>query len=130
MTREEVIAALEKAEGPSRELDWAVHAAIHPWLQKAVRYSLGYTDVTGREDPDHLLWWVEGRAEPYHDHLPRYTASLDEALSLAGERWLPVLLSAVAVLVGWLAEIRDKNGHLMRRLVLNVCAEALKARQS
>lgn len=57
MTRDELIAAMEKASGPSRELDWGIHE------------------------------WVWGVAAPRMERMepPSYTASIDAALTLVPE---------------------------------------------
>lgn len=58
----ELIERLEKAEGPSRILDYAIHEATNPALRAGVRFG----------------------------NVPAYTSSIDVAVSLA-ERTLPTL---------------------------------------
>ena len=69
MTRDELIAALERAEGPSRELDYWC------WWRS--------TDVLRHDDPE-----PDDVAEDIRrDIMPRYTASIDAALSLVPDGW-------------------------------------------
>ncbi len=74
MDRADLIAALEKAEGPSRELDAQIHTQC------------------GVIDEGHCNSWcrMDGRTDLTRDHFiaawaPCYTASLDAALSLVPE---------------------------------------------
>jgi hypothetical protein len=71
MTREELIEALEGADGPSKSLDSAIHAEMRRegWTPKE---------------------WARTVAEldnPSIVNVPRYTSSLDAALSLVPEGW-------------------------------------------
>ena len=75
MTRDELIAALEKATGPSRELDAELHAARFPELRSAPWVSRGGV-------------WVDTSSEDPNMAFPaQYTASIDAALSLVPEGW-------------------------------------------
>lgn len=70
MDRADLIAALEKAEGPSRKLDALIHQSVAPALADAI--------------PDDDGWLVGGNhAQP--TKAPAYTASLDAALTLVPE---------------------------------------------
>ena len=66
MGREELIAALEAATGPSRELDEAI---------------------------DQLAFENQWRTERFMtpDRTPAYTSSLDDALTLVPEGWCPLI---------------------------------------
>lgn len=69
MTREELIAALEKATGPDRALDEAIDRVSRPatWKERDA-YNL----------PSSANWGWD---------FPRYTASIDAALTLVPEGW-------------------------------------------
>lgn len=69
MTREELIAALEKATGPSWELDEAIMCCV-------------YADLKPER---HLEGWYSASGD--HIRVDRYTASIDAALTLVPEGW-------------------------------------------
>lgn len=74
MTRAELIAKLEAAEGPSRELDAEIALACG-WSRSGIKGNV----------------WVPPGHEPWDcDKLPEYTFSLDEALTLVpdGHSWV------------------------------------------
>ncbi len=75
MTRAELIAALEAATGPSRELDASIGEALGVAPQYYSEY--GYGDPA-KDAP--------------REHAP-YTESIDAALSFTPEGWKPSLLS-------------------------------------
>ena len=72
MTREELIAALEKAEGPSRELDCEIAMHRMPELRGFARIG---------ED------WVHPQYSTIRTYAIEYTASIDAALTLVPEGW-------------------------------------------
>lgn len=95
MSITDIIARLEKAQGPDREVDLAIHVALHPEgdIAKMIQNRRG---LDGREG---LAWGIhhsgsvvfekhtaDGRC-PYNGGypLPRYTASIDAALTLVPE---------------------------------------------
>lgn len=78
-----LIARLEEAEGPDRELDRLIHFHVEsPWLaEKCVKWV-----PAAFEGPNDFLWWsaerqAEGK-EGYHDGWESYTASVDAAAEL------------------------------------------------
>jgi len=78
-----LIARLEAAEGPDRELDRLIHFHVEsPWLaEKCVKWV-----PAAFEGPNDFLWWsaerqAEGKAG-YHDGWESYTASVDAAAEL------------------------------------------------
>ena len=77
MTHDELIAALEKATGPGRILDFQIHRAIlgKPILENDVWWV--HRDV---------IRWKDGTEDAVTDW-PRYTASIDAALTLVPEGW-------------------------------------------
>lgn len=129
----ELAARVEAAEGPDRVLDAEVAEAI------------GYRRVFPRgpcRDPDRRRWvddrgmgigWLDGS-----DHFPpRYTASLDAAMTLVPEGWEWSLEAEETemvwpVLSPWTH--RCQMGHLIDREAatpaLALCAAALRARAS
>ncbi len=89
-----LIAALEAAEGPSRELDGEVALAVG-WQHKASQDGKGvsgepiirhtWTSPTGED-----FWQkttIFNRADKFPDELPAYTESIDAALSFTPEGW-------------------------------------------
>ncbi len=81
MTRAEweaLIARIEAAEGPDRELDADIHLALHPehlvapWMRGTPAWQSHIFFHATKQ------WTIEAR---------RYTASLDAALSLVPEGW-------------------------------------------
>ncbi|OJY66398.1 hypothetical protein [Rhizobium sp. 60-20] len=83
---EELIAALEKAEAPDRELDRLIHFhVVSPWLaEKCVDWV-----HAAFEEPNDFLWWdTERKAagkEGYHDGWSSVTHSIDAAMTLAND---------------------------------------------
>jgi hypothetical protein len=96
---EELIAALEKAEGQDRELDRLIHFhVVSPWLAKTC---VDWT-YAAFEEPNDFLWWTAARKaegkEGYHDGWSSVTASIDAAIALAND-----------VLPGW--RVRTEHGE-------------------
>jgi len=81
---DELIAALERAEGPDRALDKAIFALAYPDKVPAKVVTSGYG---WRED--NSGWWLEtgedARSPRQTIYPPRFTASIDAALTLAPE---------------------------------------------
>lgn len=76
MTRDELIAALEKATGPDRELDAAIALALG-WTKHVRVWGYAWT----RADGSDATW----------NGLPAYTASIDAAVSLVPDGWCPLI---------------------------------------
>jgi hypothetical protein len=73
MTTAELIEKLELADGPSRELDAAIHALIAPKRHRMHPYLVG---VFIDDSQGGLVY-----------QCPHYTASIDAALTLVPEGW-------------------------------------------
>ena len=73
MTRTELIAALEAAEGPSRELDTAIHEIAFP-----------HDDIDDKAPGDPVFRKIE---DVIWFNVPHYTGSIDAALSFTPEGW-------------------------------------------
>jgi len=89
MTISEIIEALEKAEGPDRELDRLIHFHIvSPWLAEKCAHWV----PAAFEEPNDFLWWTAERKaegkEGYHDGWESVTSSVDAALELL-KKYLP-----------------------------------------
>lgn len=71
----DLIERLERADGPSRELDWAIHALIMPKHHRMHPYLVG-------------VFIDDGQLGKVYS-CPRYTASIDAAITLVPEgfRW-------------------------------------------
>lgn len=135
----DLIERLEKAEGPSRELDIYVHAAIHD----------GYVEHSGPPENVYVIWRCGSDRDvptvfgPQHvrdrvcneRETPRYTKSIDDALQLVPEGMefeITNIYGPARCTMGlnvnddagpWYAERLDGN------LTLALCIAALKARQ-
>lgn len=90
MTRAELIAALEAATGPSRELDVQIALAQPDKFFNAGPYYAGADDRIGRIYPDGSTS-VPGNAPD--GLVPKYTDSIDAALMLVPEGWVLERLS-------------------------------------
>ena len=92
MTLTQLIEALERATGLSRELDAHVYATIHG----------GYIENSGAPEHRNCIWWKDRGIEPalitgfpnmtrkllcYAEQSPPYSSSLDAALTLVPEGW-------------------------------------------
>lgn len=83
MTREELIAALEAAEGPSRELDLWVWAQFEPVRARIIDGVLHeFASYFVKRGNCYLPF------DPLDSRAPRYTASLDAAMTLVPDGWL------------------------------------------
>lgn len=102
----ELIERLEKATGPDRELDEAIHAATNKPLRAGLRWG----------------------------NIPNYTASIDAAVALT-ERVLPDVGWSVAtnridrrrVARLWTGEIDDGKAHAGASPAIALCLAILKA---
>lgn len=100
--------------------------------------------------PDDLTERLDAATEPHYEldqsiahavgqdprwEVPEYTASLDAALTPAGDQWLMALQKAILGLKPYMAHPprewptrAARSEALRKRFILDVCAEALKAR--
>ncbi len=81
MTRTELIAALEAAEGPSRELD----AEIELWRQQALGLAAGWKANYSLDKGRTRGWLWDGKNLSSQTEAPHYTESIDAALSFTPE---------------------------------------------
>lgn len=113
MTREELIAALEAAPGPSRELDARIGFLALP----PEKHAKQWTDESGE-------WCTNGI------HWPRYTASLDAAMTLVPEE---IFVSLTRYTDGWYALIALRSESTVsfrgeqKPAAIAICIAALKA---
>lgn len=122
MTREQLIAALEAATGPSRELDVAIVYALYPDIGPYAAHCAG--------DPP-IFWF-----DPYYkQECPLFTASIDAALSLVPEGWRVYALQQFTVdTAKWACglDMRYGPGQVLVREApspaIALCIAALKAR--
>jgi len=91
MTKEQLIQALEEATEGSRELDAQIHLAAG--LYDRMRFEASDQLVIGEiyRDGSHALDVVgkNGGRVGYTERPPRYTTSLDAAMTLQSEGWTP-----------------------------------------
>lgn len=103
MSKDELLAALEAATGPSRELDAEIGALLPP----------------PPKDNGAVVWW------------PYYTASIDAALSLV-EKGAEYAISTLYGIAQVEMPLNMEEPHIVRRddgnVPLAICAAALKAR--
>lgn len=119
MTRDELIAALEAATGPSRELDAHIHAARFPELQSPPWVNRGGV-------------WVDTSSEDPNMAFPaQYTSSIDAAMSLVPDGWD----WCVACISGnWDAQVGEADTFMAEgagskaSAAIALCIAALKAR--
>lgn len=108
----ELIARLEMASEPDRELDCLIYMSIN-------------------DTPD-----VCGGRLLEEDKAPAYTASIDCALTLVPEGWRTAMVSEMEHRAGWHWRLGEKDGGLRGRstngvgptALLAICIAALKAR--
>lgn len=106
----DLITRLESADGPDRELDADIHESIG--------------NIVDRGCP--ITWH-------YEDETPRYTASIDAALTLVPEGWHMSVNTTVGALLQGSAAVRDRDGgpsfaSAAATPALALAAAALKAR--
>ncbi|HEY4547812.1 MAG TPA: hypothetical protein VIG90_15520 [Pedomonas sp.] len=97
MTLDELIAALEQATGPSRELDWQLSDYLGEIPAHSIR-TVGFDYDWYRAPGGTALWRAkdgEGRLVELWEPKKR-TASLDEALTL-----VPTDLAIIELVLGW-----------------------------
>ena len=119
----------EKAEGADRELDalaYFVRAGIDPIRRDGALWA-----SSGDHDGQSYLVMYAGKPGTVRDFVPRYTASLDAAMTLVPEGWSKSVMDADngdALAELWTytanAETRAKTWPLA------LCAAALRARAS
>lgn len=114
---------IERAEGPSRELDvriaisvgWDINGGgIAPFVDLATDFGLEWAVKTASE-----------YTSIYSRTLPQYTASIDAALTLAGD------FTEVKLWQLWnaaLTECSKREAHIVCDLPRFICAAALRAK--
>ena len=123
MTKAELIAALEAATGPSRELDaeiWFSGAALVNGPVKK-----GFDDYGGA----HRTHWTKGSIGIWDDKLLNYTASLDAALMLVPEGMMWDVESRNAAFVGF-ASAPVRQFVIGSTPAIALCIAALRARST
>src|SRR5690606_8792956 len=102
MDMNDLIAKLEKATGPDRELDAKLAFVNGAW-------------AAGVDEGVPWVQWAKNTAVEINDELPRYTASIDAALALVPDGLNYVLRSlqgnAEARVGGWKDEYQIKDGR-------------------
>lgn len=129
-TLEEVIARLERAAGPDRELDADIIRALYPACHIGPY-------VVGDDEP--VVFHAEPLVQNKHE-VPRYTSSLDAALTLVPEGWFVANFAqwrSGAPTRTWAATLKldpdcDEERHTSNRpsAALALCLAALRARLS
>lgn len=118
----DLIARIESADGPSRELD------------AEIARSIGWGCVV--RDPEaqnkYVCWRKKYRSGEWI-MLPRYTSSIDAALTLVPEGWHMSVNATVGALLQGSAAVRDRDGgpsftSAAATPALALAAAALKAR--
>lgn len=116
---EDLIARLSAATGPDRELDWAIVQWIFPDAQ------LSYPE--GWDDPIvyHAAPLVRSK-----DTLPRFTESMDAAITLVPSEWMWDVASSGAA---WVMPDNNLDGQIViggiRSPAIALCIASLKARK-
>lgn len=112
MTREELIAALERAEGPSWELDVEIMCLVYADLKPTL----------------HLEGWYSAFGDRLH--VENYTSSIDAAITLVplGWDWCVACISGK-----WDAQVGEANTFMSegavssRSAAIALCTAALRA---
>lgn len=146
MTIDELIAALEKAEGPSRELDRDIHESAGQCAHRESKYWC----IEDGNDFDSGFDCVKcGSSEAWEIEVPKYTASLDAALTLVPEGCdfgfeVEHVFGGPCVYArcqpgSWIAPVddprelvtiqRDTQAAAARMIPVAICIAALKARR-
>lgn len=116
MTIDELIDALEKAEGPSRELDAEIAGAFGWAVLSSFTGGIYRAAPPGKID-----------CRP----LPDFTSSLDAALTLVPEGWIWSVSSSGCV---WVMPSDDVEGQIVvsgiADPIIALCIAALKARRN
>lgn len=143
MTFPELIAALEKAEGPSETLDLTIWKYLHSdttdhgvWHANGIRFIAHHTEYTKRRyaDANRVLLGRANEADyKQHDPLLAYTSNIDAALKLVpkGMEWsISTLYGQALVDVGLnideTTQVHRRDGNIS----LALCIAALKAREA
>ena len=106
MNRDELIAKLEAAEGPCRELDWAIAVSV------------------GRKDEaDKPGIWAGVDQMAFVEGLSRFTASIDAALTLVPEGKVEEVFYEAMMLCG------QAKADFAKDLPHFICIAALRAQQ-
>ena len=120
----DLIERLEAATGPDRELDAAIFAAVYPDKVPSPIVESGYG---WRYDKRH--WWLatgeDSRVMPKMVTPERYTASIDAALTLAGD------MNETRLWHLWhdaLSRCSKAEAHIVRDLPRFICIAALHAK--
>ena len=114
-------ADLEAATEGSRELDARLACAEEVHIRRFIG-----VDKLGRvqfevDGIGHTVWRLL-------KDIPHYTTSLDAALTLTGDFWMSALLYALGRAAAFFVNFCDKNGHIMKKVILWCCIAALKDR--
>ena len=119
MTRAELIAALEKAEGPSRRLDFEIALAAG-WEHKNSEHWNGLWRRPGSDG-----WYADSETPPH------FTASIDEALTLVPKDTRVSGLGQYRYTSGWSVLLRRADCEFVgagANGAIALCIAALKAR--
>jgi len=123
VTREELIAALERTDGPSRKLDAAIYKVAVGLKQ--------YESIVSDALEEVCVRYYPGPPGPSFSRVPRYTSSLDAALTLVPEGWD----WCIACISGkWDAQVGEADTFMAEGAASNgsvaiaLCIAALKAR--
>ena len=134
MTLSSLIERLEKAEGPSRELDILIGYAVDLEADEGHMSFRNNFDICGMKQ---MLRMAESYQNVWSTMLPRYTSSIDAALTLVPEgfKWK----AGYSYLVPHNAEVRDYRdnpicgsfiGESDANRAIAICIAALKAYES
>lgn len=134
MTREELIAALERAEGPSRELDAEIawKAGVFDRYLRGVRNGVQILSVTPAH-PDGDVFVEIGRPEErgrirYCEIPAPFTSSIDAALTLVPAKHEALVYTTGAARVWPVEGRRNDDLSYGRTPAIALCIAALKAR--
>lgn len=134
----DIIEALEKATGPSRELDGDIFRALGPhddrW-ERGTFYDVG-------ADIENKNVWLRMNANGTNSAPPHYTASVDAALTLVPDTWTIANMGQTDN-KNWVIELRrgfatsysdviivgSQQTKRLASLAIAICVAALKARQ-
>lgn len=127
MTLAFLIEQLESAEGPSRELDAYIWAELDSWDIRVNENN--QVLAKSRVGPIHdecLVGWIDpGKQQrnftihPSSSVIAYFTSSIDDALSISGDKWYGTLHRALH----W---NRGKGPETIAKLILLICREGLR----
>lgn len=121
MSIDELIEALERATGPSNVLN----ARIHMLVGERDQSYYNFRGIQPKGQPDEKSWRIYCKCRA-----PKYTASIDDALTLVpdGRLWS---LGAIANVSGFVAILdNDGRSHRGAAPAIALCIAALKARKA